>query len=233
MAINTSNSNFVNISNLPQSQQAVDGDLLILQTENGTQTIDFQNLNVVKTDGAGNATVIGDLSGVDGFFVSVSASGDISSLNYFSNNVKGTFKQRDFYNRFTINGGLVTSADYVLGSPEYNTIRNTFVPTVTAYQNTIYKRVVDEVQLVTIQAGNVTANGQLPGFFTKYPDIPKSGTGSIQNYHFLTTVSQRVSGMVWVNAINADVSNNLNFTVNLPYTPIGAIAVNCRVLYTY
>jgi hypothetical protein len=233
MAINTSNSNFVNINNLPQSQQAVDGDLLILQTENGTQVIDFQDFNVVKTDAAGNATVIGDLSGSEAFFTSMSASGDISSFNYYSNNIIGTFKQRDFYNRFTINGGLVTSADYVLGSPEYNNILRTVLPNLTAYQNTTYKRVVDEIQSVLVAAGNSTGSGQLPGFFSKYSDIPQSGTGSIQPYHFNTTVSQVISGMIWVNSITADTSNNLNFTVNLPHLRLGNTTVFCRLIYTY
>ena len=46
MANNTSNSNFVNISQLTTVPELVDGDLLLVQTEQGTQTINFENLNV-------------------------------------------------------------------------------------------------------------------------------------------------------------------------------------------
>jgi hypothetical protein len=43
MAINSSNSNSINIANLPQTQEAVNGDLLLIQTDSGIQTIDFEN----------------------------------------------------------------------------------------------------------------------------------------------------------------------------------------------
>jgi len=79
MAINSSNSNYVNISNLPQTQLAVGGDLLVLQTEGGTRTIDFGNFNVVRTDAAGNATVVGEMTGSNAFFNNIAASTSICS----------------------------------------------------------------------------------------------------------------------------------------------------------
>jgi hypothetical protein len=121
MAINKSNSIYVNIGNLPQAQEAVDGDLVILQTQNGTQTIPFQNFNVVRTDIAGNATVTGDLTG-NGFTITSLNSQSISGAAFFSNGVQGTSTPLaptpTYNNFFSVVNGLVTSASYVLsGSP--------------------------------------------------------------------------------------------------------------------
>ena len=71
MAIIPTNSNYTNIANLPKAQLAVDSDLLILQTTNGTQTIPFNEFNVVRTDLYGNATVVGDLTGNNAIYTSL------------------------------------------------------------------------------------------------------------------------------------------------------------------
>ena len=71
MAITPTNSNTISLLNLPQAQLAAASDVLLLQTTNGTQTISFNNLNVVKTDVAGNASVTGNLSGNAGTFTSL------------------------------------------------------------------------------------------------------------------------------------------------------------------
>lgn len=230
MAINTSNSNFVNISNLPQVQEAVDGDLLIVQTENGTQTINFQNLNVVKTDAAGNATVVGELTGTIAFLDTLSAGGTVSSYNFRSNNQTGVFKNMDFYNRLTINGGLVTSADYVLGSPEYDYITTTVIPSVTSFQNTLYKYIIDLNGQATIAGGNTNVAASFSQFFNTYPNI---SIGSIRPFHFMLAVNTRLSSFPWVDNIAQDPSNNLTFTINAGYGLPSNTIIFYRLLYTY
>ena len=230
MAITTSNSNFVNISNLPQVQEAVNGDLLIIQTENGTQTIDFQNFNVVKTDAAGNATVVGDLTGSRIFIDTLSAAGTVAAYNFRSNNVTGVFNNMGFYNRLTTNGGLVTSADYVLGSPEYKYITTTVIPTVTSFQNTLYKYVVDVGGQITIPAGQGSIPATFAQFFSQYPLITVS---NIRPYHFMLAVNTRLSSYPWVDNIAQDASNNLNFTINAGYGLPSNTLFYYRLLYTY
>jgi len=230
MAIYTSNSNSVNISNLPQVQQAVDGDLLVIQTENGTQTIDFTNFNVVKTDAAGNATIIGDLTGNMAFFDGLSASGVVSSYTYKSNNVDGVFAPVNFYNRFTINGGLLTSASYVQGSPEYNYIVNTFVPSVTSFQNQVYRQIIDLNGIQTVPAGQSTyAMPGFPNFFTIYPFVDDN---AIQPFHINLTVNARISSYPFITDL-ARSGNNLAFNVSFGYPIPQNIQVSYRLLYTY
>lgn len=52
----------VNINDLPRSQQVINTDLFIIQTDNGTQTIMFEDLNVVQRDIENNVTLIGKLN---------------------------------------------------------------------------------------------------------------------------------------------------------------------------
>lgn len=230
MAINTSNSNYVNISNLPRAQEALPTDLLILQTENGTQTITFNDFNAVKTDAAGNATVIGQLTGNIAFFDSVSASGNVSSLNYFSNNIKGTFAATNYYNSFTVNGGLVTSAAYRLGSPEYNNITQTILPTTTAWQNTIYKRVIEYADTADILANSSTRNITIYNFLSG-TDLTAS---QIKPYHFNLTVNTRVSSFPWIsNILASPTSKDLSFVLNMGYTVPSTVNVGFRFLYAY
>jgi len=125
MAITPTNSNTVNIANLPNAQLATPGDYLILQTANGTQVITFQNFNAVKTDIYGNATVIGDLSGgvmylTGGVYTGgggLSASkiwtaGDSTGYGYsYPGTSVGTpIRQPVCYDSFTIQNGLILSA---------------------------------------------------------------------------------------------------------------------------
>jgi hypothetical protein len=128
MANNTTNSNFVNIQDLPQSQIALDTDLLILQTANGTGTITFDNFNVVKEDINGNTVLAGSLTGNDAIFTTVSVDA-LSSQAYFSNGIRGSSRALGYANRMTLTNGLVTSADFVIGSPEYTSLYNLIAST--------------------------------------------------------------------------------------------------------
>lgn len=128
MANTTSNSNFVNILDLPQSQFVLDTDLVLLQTLNGTQTITFDNLNVVKTDINGNAALQAGLTGNNAVFTTITLQA-LSSAAYFSAGQQGINKAIAYNNRFTMANGLVTSADYVQGSPEYTALYNLIAAT--------------------------------------------------------------------------------------------------------
>jgi len=233
MAINTSNSNYVNISNLPQTQQVFGNDLLIVQTDGGTSTITFNDFNVVKTDAAGNATVAGTISGLaTAQFTTLSASNDVRAVNYYANNVKGYYGTNAYYNRFTLNGGLVTTASYVLGSPEYNLITQTIIPNVTAWQNTQYKRVFDYDGTATIDAGTPFDIIIISNF---YQNNTQFSSTSLRPLHFLCTATSRVSAAPYVTDINQDRSsiNDLSFRVNLGYNVPVATNIFWRILYTY
>lgn len=232
MAINTSNSNYVNISNLPQAQEAINTDLLVLQTENGTQTISFGDFNVVKTDTAGNATVVGGLTGTNAYFNVLSASGDVRSLNYYSNNQKGSFAANNYYNRFTLNGGLVTTASYALGSPEYVNITQTIIPNLTSWQNTQYRRILDLNGQTNIAFNQTYVVVQLDLFYQLYPFISSS---TLNNSHFLLTTTTRISSTPFISNINTDrgTTNDLSFRINLGYAAPVSTGMVWRLFYTY
>jgi len=227
MAINSSNSNYVNISNLPQTQLAVGGDLLVLQTENGTQTIDFGNFNVVRTDASGNATVVGEITGTNAFFNNVAASTSISAVNFSSQGVAGFNAVSNFYNRLTVNGGLVTSATYVSnGSPDYRNITGTVLPNLTAWLTTIYKIYLDTLGTVTLAPGQESFNSSLNT--SPYINI---GASDFQNAHFNVTTSQRISSTPWVENFSWT-GNVLRFDVHLGYpAPAGGVGLQWRCLY--
>lgn len=179
MAINNSNSNFVNIQSLSQSQLALDSDLIILQTQNGTQTIKFEDFNVVKTDLDGNAYILGSLSGHNTTFDSVQTT-TLSSSNYFSSGRQGvsvgSVSSPSFVNRSTITNGIVTSADYVFGSPEYNSLYS-LVRSTSTTQNGLFKTVYERTGFVTIQNGASASN-------VETISLPTSIGGLIKAYHF-------------------------------------------------
>jgi len=176
MAITSTNSNSVNINNLPKAQLAVDTDLLILQTTNGTQAIPFSDLNVVRTDINGNATVVGNLTGNAVQFSDVT----VRSLTASSINVPGAAgisQPADYYNYLTIQNGIVTAAvptaDTYTTDPMYlqvqadiaNSISSTVigvVKTVDAYGSTT---IVESTSANTLTIG---------GFFQTYPTIDPS-----------------------------------------------------------
>jgi hypothetical protein len=226
MAINSSNSNFVNISNLPQTQVAVGGDLLVLQTENGTQTIDFGNFNVVRTDVAGNATVVGEITGTNAFFNNVAASTSISAVNFASQGARGFNAVSNFYNRFTVNGGLCTSATYVSnGSPDFVNITGTILPNLTSWLSTVFTVYLDITGVVRLAAGQDSFGASLNT--SPYINIDTS----ITNRHFYVTTQQRISSVPWVDNFSWN-NNLLQFNVYLGYpAPAGGLDLTWRCLY--
>lgn len=198
MAINTFNSNFVNINNLPKSQIALDPDLLILQTQNGTEAITFENFNVVKTDADGNATVVGNISGEYADFTD----SYIQSLKVdqiFSNNLLGTTNGMSYQNRIQTTNGIITSSDYAVGSPEYTILYNLY-RTLSANSSSYYKKVFESTTTAEIINGQnasqtmsisptptnyqglkvgslISSDSNSPAYFTLTP-VPNSSSGA-------------------------------------------------------
>jgi hypothetical protein len=165
MATNSTNSNYVNISNLPKAQIASDTDLLILETQNGTETIEFQNFNVVRTDIAGNATVIGNLSGNVGDFSEVQT--DTLKVDaIISSGTLGSSTGYTYLNKFQTTNGIVVSADYVTGSPEYNALLALY-NTLSANSSSAYKKVFEYTGTATIPNGTNISNVINVGGFPK------------------------------------------------------------------
>lgn len=176
MAINNTNSNFVNIQSLPQTQYALDTDLVLLQTNNGTQTITFDNFNVVKKDLEGNVSVQGLLSGRNVVVNSIGTT-NLSASQYWVNNSRGTSRGGFFYsNIFTIANGIVTSADFRTGSPEYVSLVS-LVRTISTIQNGAFKTVIEQNGTLTIQGGTSASN-------TVSISLPADVGGSIKPWHF-------------------------------------------------
>jgi len=226
MAINSSNSNYVNISNLPQAQLAVGGDLLVLQTEGGTQAIDFGSFNVVRTDAAGNATVVGEMTGTNAFFNNVAASTSISAVNFSSQGARGFNAVSSFYNRFTVNGGLVTSATYVSdGSPDYRSITGTILPNLTSWLSSIFSVYLDAIGPANLAPGQESVNCSLNT--SPYINI---GTADFLNDYFNVTTSQRISSTPWVENF-AWSSGVLSFDVRLGYPAPQQTNLRWRCLY--
>jgi hypothetical protein len=150
MATNSSNSNSVNIAGLPTAQIATNTDLFILETQNGTQTIQFQDLNVVKTDATGNATVVGNITGTNAFFSNVETT-TLRADQIYSNDQLADSKSFGYYNRFQVTNGIIISSDYTTGSPEYITLLNLY-KTLSANSSQNYKKVYEYNGVAVIPA---------------------------------------------------------------------------------
>jgi len=130
MATNTQ-TNIVNINNLPEAQEIFDGNLLIVQNDAGTQVIDWQNIGVLKLSTAGDGTYSGGLTG-ENIHVTDATISNLDGSSYMSNGEAGQSATVDYYNTFTFTNGLMTSASNRIGSPEYEDIVNTKIPAITA-----------------------------------------------------------------------------------------------------
>ena len=202
MAITSTNSNTVSIGTLPHSQLAVGSDLFLLQTTNGTQVISFDNLNVIKTDVNGNATVVGNLSGTNAY-LNTAIFNTITAANFATTAGTGATLASNFYNQFTVQNGLVLSASYnIQNDPVYIQLYSTDVPNLVNSLTTNYKRVVDAYNSIVIPAGTTTVLVSIDSFFATNNYI---SLGSIQPTSFTLT------------------TNYVPTTINIPITSIGYI----------
>jgi hypothetical protein len=231
MANNTTNSNFVNIQDLPQSQIALDTDLLILQTANGTGTITFNNFNVVKEDINGNTVLAGSLTGNDAIFTTINVDA-LSSKAYFSNGIQGNSKAFGYTNRMTLTNGLVTSADFVIGSPEYTSLYNLVASTSAIgrrYEATGLATILANTSATPVAINNVPSvvgNALQPWHFTLIP----AGT----NFNGLDLPP--LSAVPRIDALSFSSLGDygtINFRVNTKTVLFGANYIYYRILYFY
>lgn len=127
----TSQVNIVNISNLPETQQVFNGNYFIVQNSIGTQIIDYANLGVLYLDVNGNGTYAGSITGND-ISLSTATIGSLTATQFTSNGQTGQTNSADYYNIIQTTNGLVTSASYRIGSPEYQDILQNQIPNITA-----------------------------------------------------------------------------------------------------
>jgi hypothetical protein len=229
MAINPSNSNAINVVNLPSAQLAVAGDYLILQTNNGTQKINFNDFNVVRTDILGNATVIGNLTGNDVVVDNV-VTANITASNFFTTNGQGINGSNGFYDRFTIQDGLILSADLnTRNNPVYTEITQTILPAATASLANLFFKIYDYSSSATIIAGsNATSTIAINQFFTNYPItitqitrdkftvVPTVGT--LTQVPTITNIQQIGQNLQFQIAVGSNVANNVQFNWRLLVT---------------
>ena len=213
MAINPSNSNAINISSLPQAQLLVPGDFILVQTPNGTQTIDFGNLNVVETDINGNCTITGTLTCANAIVGSV-AINNLTAANISTSQGQGSDSSNDFYDRFTIQHGIVLSASSnPFNNPVYTQITQTVIPTVTSYMLSLFKNVTDSsesfVGVVTMPAGSNTVQASIPNFFYINPGLNVSQYASDYSQFIITPESNSQSlSQLAINSL-ANVANQI------------------------
>lgn len=163
MATNPTNSNIINIANLPQAQIAADTDLIVLETQNGTQTIQFQNFNVVRTDTTGNATVVGDISGSNAAFTEMRTN-VLKPGTIYSGDELGVTIDYAYQNKFKTTNGIIVSSDYVIGSPEYQQLFNLY-STLSANSSQNFKKVFEYNGTADIPAnGTVSTSINVGGF---------------------------------------------------------------------
>ena len=240
MAINPSNSNAINIVNLPNAQLAVAGDYLILQTANGTQKINFTDFNVVRTDIAGNATVIGDISG-NGAIFSTATVLDITARNFHTTAGQGINGANGFYNRLTIQDGLILSATQnTFQDPVYTQITNFVIPATISQITSSFKQIIDEQGMATLQAGfsswTVTINGFFPyGSITSVNSITPNMFTFMPKSHLYTSTPVSLSG-VWpiVQNIRTNIAGSaLIFDITVPAYLRSTTDCYWRMLMTY
>jgi hypothetical protein len=160
---NSSSNSGTNISNLPQAPVVADTDLFLIQTALGTQSIPFQNLNVVKTDISGNATVIGDLSGNNAVLKDIQTP-SLSATLYAVPGGDGKSYPLDYYDALQVQSGLIlsatpTSKDY-LNNPIYNNLTS-LLPVVSSNIQNLGDSISSNVHTVNIHLSSSIANNNL------------------------------------------------------------------------
>lgn len=148
----TSNVNIINITNLPQAQDIVDGNYLIVQNDLGTQIIDWANVYVLKLDPNGNGSTTGTITaaGVD---LQNALIDTLSAGSIVSNGLIGQNYANDYYNKFIFTNGIVTSAGYTNGSPEYVDLITNVIPAATSYAVNLTQAVFEAY---SVSSGSIT-----------------------------------------------------------------------------
>lgn len=117
----STDTNIININNLPEVFEIVDGSKLIVQNESVTNTIDWVNVGVIKLDDSGSGSIEGSLTAAN-INVITAEVGTLSADAIYSSGLAGVTVDQNYYNRFIVTNGIVTSADYLVGSTEFESL---------------------------------------------------------------------------------------------------------------
>jgi hypothetical protein len=248
MATNPTNSTTVNIRNLPTSQLAVDSDDFILQTNNGTQIISFRDLNVVKTDINGNATVTGTLTGTNAIFTGSLTTPSISASQFTTTGGRTgftpPFPTHDYYDSFTIVNGLVVSATRAISDFTGNPIYTSLYTQLTAASASLttkstYKNIFDYTAQVNIPLG-ATASSTinwtgLPGFTNEVNSRLNASSFSIMpgNGSSLAFALSTVPFITNISGTPGATTGSIAFILNAGMLVPASSNFGVRVLITY
>ncbi|NBP00767.1 MAG: hypothetical protein EBU90_11670 [Proteobacteria bacterium] len=216
MAINSSNSTFVNIKDLPQAQLALNPDLIIIETQNGTEAITFENLNVVKTDIDNNTTLPGELTGSSSTFNDVNTD-SLTVGAIYTNGSTGYTQAMSYSNRIQTTNGVVTSADYVYGSPEYITLYNLY-KSLSSNSSANYKKVFEASSNTSI---SLNKNGSLDCIVNNFPS---DTNGADIGFNIFNNISQYIS----FNLLPLNGSTSFPYVSSLP--ALSAVSYSSGVL---
>lgn len=236
MATNPTNSTTVNIRNLPTSQLAVDSDYFILQTNNGTQIISFKDLNVVKTDINGNATVIGTLTGGNAIFTGSLITPSISASQFTTTGGRTgftpPFPSHDYYDSFTIVNGLVVSATRAIsdftGNPIYTSLYTQLTAASANNAARSNRNIYDDFATVVINSNNNSNTG------LTFSNIPAAITTAPRpaNFTVMPTNIASLSTVPFISNISLN-SGVVKYDLNVGQTLPGGGSYSVRLMITY
>ena len=158
----SSSVNIVNLENLPQLEEILNGNFLIVNTPLGISIIDWSKVTVLKLDSAGSGTFEGTLTGGN-FFGGIGSFNTLSATNIYSAGKQGVSNTFGYFNKFGTTNGITYSATYVTGSPEYVDLLYTQIPAATAYAFSTIQSTISNINVYekyanpTVSTGNSTA----------------------------------------------------------------------------
>jgi len=136
------NKDIIDTRRFADAKLAQSDDILILQTPIGTKKIKFNDFNVVRTDIDGNTVLRGSLTGNDAILINLQVA-SITATNFLTQTSTGVSVSNGYYDRFTINGGLVTAVTSQTGQNSvYTAVTNSVMPGV----STNFMRYIRNIQ---------------------------------------------------------------------------------------
>lgn len=135
-------SNIVNVNSLPEIFNISNGSKIVVFNDTETYVIDWENFPALKQDESGNVTLDGGLTASNIDVTSVNT-GNLSADAIVVQGIGGVNASNDFYNSFTIVEGILTTAAYITGSPEFNYINEVTLPELSTTLTTNYTSAVD------------------------------------------------------------------------------------------
>jgi len=152
---NDNNANFVNLKSIPQIQSITNGNFIIVSTPNGVRLIDWANVNVPNLTETGGASFTDTITAVQINAQSMLVQ-TLCAYNVQINGIPG-FSSSGYYNQLTTQNGIITSASYIVGSPEYTSLFS-IIGSVSSYLTRTQPNVYCAYATVSIPNGKRYAN---------------------------------------------------------------------------